>query len=712
MAYTKRSRAAFEADLQQHGSPYVFVGTPLPPLDDNTRDDGSYVPLWKQEATDERGRKRFHGAFTGGFSAGYFNTVGSKEGWTPSTFVSSRSNRQKDQKHAQQRRPEDFMDEEDLADQAEAQKLQTSNVFSALGSTGDDLSRRDVLMGMVKTTGETMGAKLLQRMGWKPGQGVGPKVRRKARLDPDDDTDADQQTHLFAPENSRMISFVRKNDHKGLGYEGETRLSGTAKFPRDAKDEDSDNGSDSGPFGTSQKPIVKKAAKRGGFGVGVLNDDGSDEEDPYAIGPKISYNRTIGGDKRPKKKKDTVRPAGSSANPLVGAKPVFISKKAMGKKSEGFRRCHDGRLPLDGFILATQALTISDGGRYAPPTIPEGWKNSKKTTDSPQPPGSYQSVGDAAKASALDAKARAAMLGEAALPGKSVFDFLNPAARDRIAAITGKTNLPEARGEAAPEGYRKTEADRQKQLWSLVPPLEKDIAEGALSRGTGGWMPYADDEKKRARYRGFLELRAGLRDTLPDRSPGMSTDDWVRELQEFAHAARVFRPITGMMASRFTSSSTLPASSSGESKTEPLLSKPSPRPADPAEEAAKLGMYGPMTRQVLPFYPSRLVCKRFNVKPPENVQPDPSNAPGDANSTAAPARDLTVVSQTAIQEMMRENALRQPYSAPTDGARAADVQPAALVHAPVDVERNDALEAEKAGDAVFKAIFGSEDEDE
>ena len=30
--------------------------------------------------TDEQGRRRFHGAFTGGFSAGYYNTVGSKEG--------------------------------------------------------------------------------------------------------------------------------------------------------------------------------------------------------------------------------------------------------------------------------------------------------------------------------------------------------------------------------------------------------------------------------------------------------------------------------------------------------------------------------------------------------------------------------------------------------------------------------------------------------
>lgn len=34
-----------------------------------------------QTVKDEKGRyKRFHGAFTGGFSAGYFNTVGTKEG--------------------------------------------------------------------------------------------------------------------------------------------------------------------------------------------------------------------------------------------------------------------------------------------------------------------------------------------------------------------------------------------------------------------------------------------------------------------------------------------------------------------------------------------------------------------------------------------------------------------------------------------------------
>ena len=44
---------------------------------------------------------RFHGAFTGGFSAGYFNTVGSKEGWKPSEDA------------RREQRLEDFMDEQD-----------------------------------------------------------------------------------------------------------------------------------------------------------------------------------------------------------------------------------------------------------------------------------------------------------------------------------------------------------------------------------------------------------------------------------------------------------------------------------------------------------------------------------------------------------------------------------------------------------------------
>lgn len=106
--------------------PPKLLGTQQPESagDVKASERNKFLPLHKQEVRDERGRKRLHGAFTGGFSAGYFNTVGSKEGWQPTQFVSSRADRHKhqQQKHQQQQQqhvlnsnPRDFMDEEDLA---------------------------------------------------------------------------------------------------------------------------------------------------------------------------------------------------------------------------------------------------------------------------------------------------------------------------------------------------------------------------------------------------------------------------------------------------------------------------------------------------------------------------------------------------------------------------------------------------------------------
>lgn len=73
-----------------------------------------YTPAWKQEVKDIDGRKRFHGAFTGGFSAGYYNTVGSKEGWEPTSFVSSRTARSLPA--TTQISLEKYMDDEDMGD--------------------------------------------------------------------------------------------------------------------------------------------------------------------------------------------------------------------------------------------------------------------------------------------------------------------------------------------------------------------------------------------------------------------------------------------------------------------------------------------------------------------------------------------------------------------------------------------------------------------
>ncbi|KAJ1654128.1 hypothetical protein IWQ61_005890 [Dispira simplex] len=104
----------------------------------------TYRPTWQQEARDSQGRRRFHGAFTGGFTAGYNNTVGSKEGFQPRQFYSTRNQRFGGQYEtssplgtispSEQRplvqRVEDFMDDEDLADRAQRSTTSQININS------------------------------------------------------------------------------------------------------------------------------------------------------------------------------------------------------------------------------------------------------------------------------------------------------------------------------------------------------------------------------------------------------------------------------------------------------------------------------------------------------------------------------------------------------------------------------------------------------
>jgi G patch domain-containing protein 1 len=109
----------------------ISMGTPMPLLTNEEEElkeqRKKYLPVWKQEVRDEKGRQRFHGAFTGGFSAGYYNTVGSLEGFTPASFVSSRKQRVK----RQETKPEDFMDEEDLQELRDSRELITKDEYLA-----------------------------------------------------------------------------------------------------------------------------------------------------------------------------------------------------------------------------------------------------------------------------------------------------------------------------------------------------------------------------------------------------------------------------------------------------------------------------------------------------------------------------------------------------------------------------------------------------
>jgi G patch domain-containing protein 1 len=635
----------------------------------------------------------------------YFNTVGSKEGWTPKAFVSSRANRSKDKPDGQTQRAEDFMDEEDLAAAAESRQLETTQNFAGIGDSGE--ANDEGLFGLFVTQEETMGVKIAQKMGWRRDQGIGRKVRRNADLEDGASGSKDDPAHMFAPQDARIMSISKEEvRRKGLGYQSEARLS-----ILEEKDVDRSPKFDlhylEGPkkAATAKKPTTKKSS----FGVGVLNDTGSDDEDPYELGPKITFNRTIGKDKKGKK-------PSKFAKAGAGEKHVFVSKKGSSKALVSLSRPSvnlDGKTPLKGFTFAANYADFTSKPKYPPPKIPPGWKSSKAALPSSESR-EYQSVADAAKASTLDTKGRSALLGEKPLPGKSIFDFISKDARDRLAALSGKADLPQGLGQAAPEGHLTANKAQVKDLWSLVPQLDKSLAAVTLAKGATGWMPYAEDLPKRARYVGFLELKAGLKDDLPGRPDGVSISDWIRELQEFAHAAQVFKPTTGIMASRFTSSSssTIGGSSNGAANDN-LLRRPVAKPEDPAEEAAKLGMYGPMTRNSFAFHPSRLLCKRFNVQPPPDMPPE-----FDTASNFKPQTE-EAVSKSTMDRLQHEYltnglpVLRPAWTgqAPEASALAASAVPQ-TEHATVDVEKNDALSNERASEDVFKAIFGDDDDDE
>ena len=95
-----------------------MIGTPFVTKDEihNRRIEHLDKKPWEQEARDDKGRRHFYGAFTGAnhvSSVGYKGTVGSKEGFQPQTFISSRTNKNQEQKKQD---IADFMDDEDLGE--------------------------------------------------------------------------------------------------------------------------------------------------------------------------------------------------------------------------------------------------------------------------------------------------------------------------------------------------------------------------------------------------------------------------------------------------------------------------------------------------------------------------------------------------------------------------------------------------------------------
>ena len=168
------------------------------------------LPAHLQVPTDAEGRRRFHGAFEGGFSAGYHNTVGSKEGWAPSAFRSSRGDRAP--ANDERSRAETYMDD-DEREAAQAARLEATDAFDTFGE-GAMLKAQRQFAGVAGPSRERGGGgiipgpvpgdlvvavshpaaqRLLRRMGWRPGKGVG---RRRTNLPRKAQTEGTDEGHL------------------------------------------------------------------------------------------------------------------------------------------------------------------------------------------------------------------------------------------------------------------------------------------------------------------------------------------------------------------------------------------------------------------------------------------------------------------------------------------------------------------------------------
>ena len=134
---------------------------------------------------DEQGRQRFHGAFTGGFSAGYFNTVGSVEGFQPKKFISRRNDpstsSSNDDPGTVGRRgskfthkPEDYMDEEDFSEFGiapnkakvgnESESANLSDLSGSRGLVSKEKTVTGALTDLMRPVQLSVGEKILRKM--------------------------------------------------------------------------------------------------------------------------------------------------------------------------------------------------------------------------------------------------------------------------------------------------------------------------------------------------------------------------------------------------------------------------------------------------------------------------------------------------------------------------------------------------------------------
>nr|SVE77435.1 EOG090X013U [Daphnia lumholtzi] len=604
------------------------------------------IRIEDQEVRDENGRRRFHGAFTGGFSAGYYNTVDTKEGWRPAEFKSSRSDRQK-----KEQKPQDFMDEEDLGafgiapqvlrakedfGEGHVSRKRLRPVFAAAGA----IPGLPALHNLLHPVKETIGIKLLRSMGWKPNQGVGERLTKKAKKErrkkyeetkkygcglpsglqqreskqqtsDGEETGDESDDQLYAPDDVPAFVVKPKSNMFGLGYTGlmphhvaasTASKSGFVLFEPTLKL-------------TDRKKKLQIAGQA--FGVGAFENE---DEDIYSKEDMSQYDFELGGAK-PKKK-------GSNMLALP---------------------CSD---VLDGFVRAKQNEPVFK--RYPLPVIPKDFVPIHRSQHSrfdvkPMTQAELSGLGR----HDLNANQRAAILNEVLsmppetpqAPSETVSTPLTPAEVVAQALIQIKKNIAaqqEKSGQITQDKEQKIKLEKTIAVSSVIDPdreakVSKLKAFVESSRTISSFQPFARDLDKQYRFEAFCILSKNKRLAEFHLLQPENMTAWEREREEveFDRSLTLYRPLTATMQNRFTSGGHVEENIQGGlvAQIESFLPQETPQPKkipvvkDPAKQAALRKLFGQLTRTQSQWKPDRLLCIRFNV-------PNPFPSAGDAQDSA------------------------------------------------------------------------------
>ncbi|KAM6942759.1 G patch domain-containing protein 1 [Xenentodon cancila] len=608
---------------------FVSCGTPLEPLEED-EPLRKPVPLHDQTVKDEKGRyKRFHGAFTGGFSAGYFNTVGSREGWTPSAFLSSRQ--QKAEKH--HARPEDFMDEEDFGEHGIApREITTSQEFwsgrrdeaaekaKAVNAQSALIPGDTLLEELIAPARSSIGVELLRGMGWREGQGVGPRMKRKARrqqteggvkvhgcvLPAAGSEDSEEEDDEFAPENTTFapkdvtpVDFTPRTGVQGLGYHGLDP--GLALLGRGAAEHIDlfrpQSNTRSRLFGDKGSNSRRGVVAGQAFGVGALEDD---DEDIYHRDSMSRYDTVLGGEE--------------PGDGLYG----WTAPQQYTRKTDRSRdAAYIGKI-LDGFTLAQKPA--EEKMIFPPPILPRDYRpvhHFRPSVDVSRLSGVSPALAEALKASRghmvkeepqqggrhqLDSSQRRTLLGEDALQGpSSVMELLRPEDRQRLLSLRGsstqKTSTPAS---STPPSSGLQQHQEALAAWRGVSPSPQTF------------KPFEQNPSKQARYELYLtRLRQGDKDGL-EQSLDSTMTEWERsrEREEFVRASILYRPSSSSLSSRFTRAKLQ------EDEETVEVNRDEEGDVDDKHTAVGMKMFGKLTRETFEWHPDKLLCKRFNVPNP------------------------------------------------------------------------------------------------